>query len=755
MSASHLFGIHDWSESWASLIRDAGKTAWTVISESIGDDPTDKSGVNYSHLAQYGVTPIVRLNFSHHGYGTIPLSNRYDLFAQRCANFVSTSQGCRHWIIGNEPNLKGERVAGVPITPKQYADCFRRCRHAIKQRGAQHHVIVAAVAPYNDDTGPWLDYWREMLIAIAGDSGADGLALHFYSRGADPTSIRSDTKMDAPFGHLYNGFRAYRDLMAMVPDDLRHLLAYATETNQLQPWADNNSGWVQAAYAEIDAWNKSGGQAIHCLCLYRWQKHDQWHIEGKQGVIDDFRAAIAKGYTSPQPSAQSQPQQETHLPIVSTGTQAQPTLSPRKIDPRATARGVTIEMPQVAPGQAYWRVKRLYTPNEEESDMLGPDRHILANVLQGGKRLVDIPLLVTWGSGGSNERATIRTKKNDAFEFSSDHALTPGDFTIEVSDGQPSEKVVGIKMGANRADGTFNPNAHASTLVDFELTTMPTAPQPVTPPTKPAIGYVIATAGLRMRNIPPDGSTVTIVPFAKQVQIVGVGGGTVGTEDWLRVQYGEHEGWVHGAYVSLEEPEPLPAPVEPTPTPMPTGIIEPRVAQAILKIESNNQAFGKEGLIIRFEAHVFKQYLKNDDLWARHFRVDKAKPWTNQEWRQNENDAWQLIHTNDQTKEYRVLMFAGSFNREAALKATSMGAPQIMGLNHARIGYPTADAMFKAFGKAEMQIIGFINFFLSDPALMDAMRRKDWREIAAKYNGASNIDVYAPLLEKAYRELGG
>src|SRR4030095_3167073 len=144
-----LYGVHDDSPDWAIIIRDGGVTGWAVISEEIGSDPNNHSGRNYSDLAGYGVTPIVRLNWSHSGNGTIPAQNEYNAFAQRCANFVTASQGCTCWIIGNEPNIVQERPAGVPISPPSYADCFTKCRSAIKQRGLQHDVIPAAIAPYN------------------------------------------------------------------------------------------------------------------------------------------------------------------------------------------------------------------------------------------------------------------------------------------------------------------------------------------------------------------------------------------------------------------------------------------------------------------------------------------------------------------------------------------------------------------------------------------------------------------------------
>lgn len=200
----------------------------------------------------------------------------------------------------------------------------------------------------------------------------------------------------------------------------------------------------------------------------------------------------------------------------------------------------------------------------------------------------------------------------------------------------------------------------------------------------------------------------------------------------------------------------LPAIEAPQPTPAPSGIIDPLVAQAILEVESGGRTHGADGrIVIRFEAHIFKSQLGNDALWAQHFRTDSARPWVDQMWRRAEGDTWQMLHTGRQADEWAAFEFAQGIQAEAAAKSISMGAAQIMGFNHARIGYPSATAMFLAFADAQAQTIGFINFCLSDPALMDAMRRKDWRTIAAKYNGTGAIVTYAPLLEQAYRRLGG
>lgn len=489
----HLYGLHDANSGWGNIIRDAGMSAWAVISESIGDEPTDRTGVDYRWLSAYNVTPIVRLNYSHHGEGNIPPPNRYSAFAERCANFVTTSAGCTHWIIGNEPNLAAERYKNIPITPKQYADCFGKCRTQILHRGVEHEVMPAAIAPYNADTGWCLDYWREMLSAIVmTDGGADGLALHTYSRGSNPASITSEDRMDAPYQKCHNGFRAYRDFLALVPAIMRALPVYITETDQLEPWADRNSGWVQGAYAEINDWNDAtGNQGIHCLALYRWQKHDQWYIDDKQGVIDDFRNAVSLGYRSPiTPSLPIEPPETPDRPPEPEPEPPVPASGPlpgRDIDPALIARGVEFDFVTPPAGTWYWAVVAAEHLNEQEADEIGPDHHILGNSTRGGDVEANIPFLISWPSGST----VIRSKPPQPgilynYDFPMSSSLN--EFSIWVNDGAPTDKVSGIGMGAGG-----NPSIHTSTYIDWQWvqvpeTVWPPEPEPEPPTPIPPIG---------------------------------------------------------------------------------------------------------------------------------------------------------------------------------------------------------------------------------------------------------------------------
>lgn len=84
-----------------------------------------------------------------------------------------------------------------------------------------------------------------------------------------------------------------------------------------------------------------------------------------------------------------------------------------------------------------------------------------------------------------------------------------------------------------------------------------------TPPTKPTRAYVIAQDGANIRSAPVDGDILTAVPYADEILITGV----ENIPGWVRVRYGNKEGWMASALIGLHAPEPLPAPSEPTPEP--------------------------------------------------------------------------------------------------------------------------------------------------------------------------------------------
>lgn len=293
--AKSIYGIHD-AGAWFGAIQE-GMDAWCLYTEAIGSDPNDHSGRDYSHLR---ITPIVRLNNGYGSGGTIPLPERYPDFARRCANFVANSHGCTRWIIGNEIALQWEWPEGQPIRLADYIACFKLCRAAIKAVQPEAEVIPQPPAPWNTmtpDAPDWIKQLHDMLNAVE----CDGVAIHAYSHGYDPHLITAEQTMNPPWDRYFYQFSVYKQFMAAIPENKRHLPVYLTETNGDGPWPHQNTGWVQAMYAEIDRWNQQENtQPIRCAILFRWEPGDEkWTISGAPGSLDDFRQALARGYTAP------------------------------------------------------------------------------------------------------------------------------------------------------------------------------------------------------------------------------------------------------------------------------------------------------------------------------------------------------------------------------------------------------------------------------------------------------------------------
>ena len=306
--SAFTFGMHDAFDR--NLFAGSGRQGWVLFTSLAGGDPLP----NYNDWALNGYGVMGRLNNDYGGSGTVPTPDRYDEFAQRCANWVKTAQSQigsapqqhrRVWVIANEMNNPREwpeegRNPGKAIQPEQYADCFNRVRRAIKAVAANAIVVPGAIDPYNASWGNPLDYWNRMLARI---EDLDGLALHAYTHGPQPNLVTSlGTFGDDPLRWQYFDFRCYTTFLDLVPQRWRNRPVYITETNATphdgQPaWAGGRNGWVPEAYREIARWNaQPQAQQIQALILYRWVRGGgadaQYAISEKPGVQDDFRNAI-------------------------------------------------------------------------------------------------------------------------------------------------------------------------------------------------------------------------------------------------------------------------------------------------------------------------------------------------------------------------------------------------------------------------------------------------------------------------------
>lgn len=568
-----MHGVHD--TDGVGLMD--GFPGWVVITEAIGHDHNDYSGRDYSEWQARGLGVMVRLNNAHNGKdGTIPAPEHYTAFAQRCGNYVERSKGIDVVIVGNEPNHKNEWPHGQPIDALDYARCYGWARTAIRAARPGLPVLVGAMAPWNNSSGDWLTYLARVTNNLWG--GADGFALHAYTHGPDPALIYSE---EVKHGWKWH-FHTYREqlfkIKAIVKGASANLLFAITETNQGDgPWLNVDSGWVQNAYDDVVDWNVNNPDLlVRGLVLYRSNVDDQWSFADKEGVQRDFHMAVERQHKAPPysppastPPTKPQEQEVQHLPSIKVSPAPPPALA-REIDPRAARRGTAIQTPMVQPGQPFWHAKRLYTPNEAESDLLGPDRHILTNTLINGVRQVGVPLLVTWGNAGPDERATLHTKDNPGYAFSGDFGLTPGDFTLEVADGRPSERVVNIKMGEFDDQGRWNPGAHTSTLVDWELRAMPEPAQNPAPTGTRA--YVVEPLGANLRGAPVDGMVLVAVPYGKAVQMLDIdmlaSSGRQSTNadqpQWVRVRYDDDNtstvGYMYAPLLGPNPPAPAPKP---------------------------------------------------------------------------------------------------------------------------------------------------------------------------------------------------
>lgn len=290
----------------------AGKPGWVVVRTHVR--APDSSG-DYSYLSDKGLGVIVVLSYGAAPEGAFPPSNEFDRFADQCAQFVKKSKGARIWVIGNEPNAARERAgfdgapnSGEPIPPEIYARMFNLTRRAIRSLPAHEHdfVVPAAVAPFITQTtyagnpsGDWVRYFADMLFQITAQGGnADGLALHTHTHGYNGNFVSSDAKGTNNFQNRHWHFRAYRDFLGAILPAMRNLPIFVTVASPLEPgWTNANRGWMQAALAEINAWNSSAqNQPIQAVCFSRWQsisgEPPGWGLADKPQAVNDLRAAL-------------------------------------------------------------------------------------------------------------------------------------------------------------------------------------------------------------------------------------------------------------------------------------------------------------------------------------------------------------------------------------------------------------------------------------------------------------------------------
>ncbi|TFY94543.1 DUF3380 domain-containing protein [Pseudomonas nabeulensis] len=176
--------------------------------------------------------------------------------------------------------------------------------------------------------------------------------------------------------------------------------------------------------------------------------------------------------------------------------------------------------------------------------------------------------------------------------------------------------------------------------------------------------------------------------------------------------------------------------------------ISVNIIKAFATVESGGRSgFGPAKLpVIAFEGHLFRKYTKHI--------YDQAHPLLSYPYKKKAGPQWQT-NNKDQTKAWETMATAFALDQEAALKSASWGMFQIMGFNFASCGYKTVFEFSAALKvNAGNQLKAFLGFCSKSPALMKAMKAKDFTGMARNYNGEDygNYDV---LMQKAYEKLEG
>ena len=173
------------------------------------------------------------------------------------------------------------------------------------------------------------------------------------------------------------------------------------------------------------------------------------------------------------------------------------------------------------------------------------------------------------------------------------------------------------------------------------------------------------------------------------------------------------------------------------------------MAVAVLVAESTGDGFENGRLKIRFENQIFHHYWgrHNPERFAQHFAFSTrpGESWKEHQWRADPNGPWLPCHKS-QDGEWEVFEIARQLDERAAMFAISMGAPQIMGFNHATVGYATVQAMFDDFANdARSQLTSFFRF-MEVNRLVQTVRDRDFVTFARAYNGPGQAEVYGGLI---------
>lgn len=177
--------------------------------------------------------------------------------------------------------------------------------------------------------------------------------------------------------------------------------------------------------------------------------------------------------------------------------------------------------------------------------------------------------------------------------------------------------------------------------------------------------------------------------------------------------------------------------------------LTPAIFHAFIEVESGGHGFDQKTgkIVIQFEPHIFARYL--DQYGIKYTMSSVNRKYT------IKTDKGVITNgVEGQVSEWIAFSTAFKINQKAALLSTSIGLSQVMGFNHAKLGYATVNEMWDDFKTGEYaQVKGMANFIKNTRGLLDALKRKDWHRAAYLYNGPAYAKhKYHIKLEKAYNK---
>lgn len=144
---------------------------------------------------------------------------------------------------------------------------------------------------------------------------------------------------------------------------------------------------------------------------------------------------------------------------------------------------------------------------------------------------------------------------------------------------------------------------------------------------------------------------------------------------------------------------------------------------AFMDVETSGSGFDSQGRPkILFEPHVFYRNLSGSKR-TQAVKAKLAAP------------KWGEIPYGKTSNQYPRLIKAMAIDETAALKSASWGLGQILGENHAMVGYSSVQAMVKAFMDDEENHLQAIIDFLVASGIDDDLREHRWDVVARVYNG--------------------